>query len=104
MSHCAWISIMESFYFGVMIIVVLIKLDLPLNGRLGVEVEKDENRRCNGDEVAKAIKKVVIDVSGENLRFGAKILRAEMKDEDIDEEEDQLFRLCKTRSKIQEVS
>ncbi|GFP81917.1 beta-d-glucosyl crocetin beta-1 6-glucosyltransferase [Phtheirospermum japonicum] len=105
-SHCGWSSVMESLYFGVPIIAVPIKFDQPLNGRLvveagaGVEVERDGNGRFSGDEMAKAIKKVVIEGSGENLRFGAKVLREKMKEEEeraIDEVADQLLRLCKTR-------
>ncbi|KAL3626137.1 hypothetical protein CASFOL_029686 [Castilleja foliolosa] len=108
-SHCGWSSVMESLYFGVPIIGVPIKFDQPLNGRLvveagaGVEVEKDGNGEFVADEVAKAIKKVVMEESGESLRFGAKILREKMEEEEeraIDEVTDQLLNLCKTKSLI----
>ncbi|KAK6130306.1 hypothetical protein DH2020_035951 [Rehmannia glutinosa] len=104
-SHCGWSSVMESLYFGVPVIAMPIKFDQPINARLvaeagcGVEVGRDENGRFIGEEVAKAIEKVVMEKSGEDMRFRAKSLSEKMKEEEeqaVDEVADQLLRLCKT--------
>ncbi|XP_073136082.1 mogroside IIIx synthase-like [Henckelia pumila] len=103
-SHCGMSSVMESFYFGVPVIAVPLKLDQPLNARLvveagvGVEVERDEDGNFGRDEFANAINKVIVETSGEKLRFRAVELSERMKneeDEAMNEAVEQLFQLCK---------
>lgn len=73
-SHCDWNSILESLKFGVPIIVVPLKYDQPFNSKVvedvgvGLEVERDENRRLNRDNIAQVIRNVVKDESGVGVR------------------------------------
>ncbi|CAL5322197.1 unnamed protein product [Camellia sinensis] len=76
-SHCGWNSIMESLKFGVLIVVMPMHLDQPINSRLVeeigvyVEVKRDMNGRLSSEEIR---------------------MRGE---EDIDELVEQLLQLCK---------
>ncbi|EYU43901.1 hypothetical protein ABFS82_07G019100 [Erythranthe guttata] len=104
-SHCGWSSIMESLYFGVPIIALPIKFDQPINGRLvveagcGVEIGRGENGICSAEEVAKAIKKVIMEDSGEGLiRYNARNLGEKMKTEKeiaANEVAEELLLICK---------
>ncbi|KAL3626136.1 hypothetical protein CASFOL_029685 [Castilleja foliolosa] len=104
MSHCGWSSIMESMYFGVPVIGMPMKVDQPINARLavevgvGVEVEKDKNGNYLGDEVAKAINKVMVEKEFyEGLRINAKRLSQTMKEnaeQEVNEIAVQLLRIC----------
>ncbi|KAI3470552.1 hypothetical protein Pfo_027215 [Paulownia fortunei] len=73
-SHCGWNSLMESIDFGVPIIAMPMHLDQPINAKLvvelgvGVEVQRDDNRRLQREEIAKVIKDVVLGKTGEKLR------------------------------------
>ncbi|KZV52754.1 cyanidin-3-O-glucoside 2-O-glucuronosyltransferase-like [Dorcoceras hygrometricum] len=90
-SHCGMSSTIESFYFGVPVVAVPLKLDQPLNARLlveagvGIEVARDEDGIFRRDEFADAIKKVMVEPSGEKLRLRAMESSEKMKNE---EEED----------------
>ncbi|CAI9776857.1 unnamed protein product [Fraxinus pennsylvanica] len=103
MSHCGWSSIVESIYFGVPVIAMPLKLDQPLNARLmveigaAVEVVQNDGGGFNGEEVAKAIKMVVLEKTGEGMRSKAIELRSKMKDEEevaMNETSEQLLQLC----------
>ncbi|KAH6768584.1 hypothetical protein C2S51_013920, partial [Perilla frutescens var. frutescens] len=103
MSHCGWSSITESVYFGVPVVAVPLKLDQPINARLvveagvGVEVERDENGQFDGDGVARAIREVVLEESGERFRSRARDLSEKMKveeEEAFDEIVGELSRIC----------
>ena len=58
---------MESMKFGVPIIAMPMHLDQPVNSRLvealgvGVEVKRDNNGRLGREEVAKVIRKVLVE-------------------------------------------
>ncbi|KAH6776980.1 hypothetical protein C2S51_008292 [Perilla frutescens var. frutescens] len=103
MSHCGWSSITESVYFGVPVVAVPLKLDQPINARLvveagvGVEMERDENGQFDGDGVARAIREVIVEESGERFRSRARDLSEKMKAEEeeaFDEIVGELSRIC----------
>ncbi|KAL3626135.1 hypothetical protein CASFOL_029684 [Castilleja foliolosa] len=108
-SHCGWSSIMESMYFGVPVIGMPMKSDQPVNARLpvdvgvGVEVEKGKNGNYLGDEVAKAISKVMVEKEFyEGLRENAKRLSQNMKEneeQEGNETAEQLLRICMKNTK-----
>ncbi|KAA8539177.1 hypothetical protein F0562_025869 [Nyssa sinensis] len=103
-SHCGWSSIMESIKFGVPIIGLPIHIDQPLNARLMeevgvcVEVKRDKNERFDRDEIAKVIRKVVVEKNGEDIRNKAREISENMKmkgDEEIDGVVEELVQLCR---------
>ncbi|XP_042047258.1 beta-D-glucosyl crocetin beta-1,6-glucosyltransferase-like [Salvia splendens] len=102
-SHCGWNSTLESIHFGVPIICIPFKLDQPLNARLmveagvAVEVVRDGSGNFSSQEFAKAIKKVIVEESGQEMRVKAAELSEKMKKEDegvIDEAAEQLRKIC----------
>ncbi|XP_047983348.1 UDP-glucosyltransferase 29-like [Salvia hispanica] len=105
-SHCGMSSIMESMYFGVPVIAMPMNIDQPMNAQLvvelgvGVEVEKDrENGVYVGEEVAKAINKVMVEKNAlyEGLRSRARRLSETMRekeDEEVNEVAQQLLKIC----------
>ncbi|KAL8090292.1 hypothetical protein AgCh_039677 [Apium graveolens] len=105
-SHCGWSSIMESMMFGVPVIAMPMHIDQPYNALVvkevgvGQEVERDENGRFNREEIAKAIRNVVLEKSGETVRRKAKEMSEKIKengDKEIDEVVDELVKLCKEK-------
>ncbi|VFQ85395.1 unnamed protein product [Cuscuta campestris] len=113
LSHCGWNSVLESLASGVPIIALPIHLDQPINARLmeeigvGVEVVKGENGEIKGEELAKALRKVVMvgKKSGEALETSmnskAKELSERIKlrgDKVIDGAVDKLLQLCKGKN------
>ncbi|CAL9005653.1 unnamed protein product [Prunus brigantina] len=87
-SHCGWSSVLESIKFGVPIIAMPMHLDQPINARLveevgvGVEVKRTEEGILQREEVAKVIRKVVVEKIGEGVRKKALELRDNMKNKD----------------------
>lgn len=77
-SHCGWSSVMESLKFGVPIIAMPMHADQPLNARLvqavgvGVEVKRGKDGSLEREEIVKAIKQVVGEKDGENIRNKAR--------------------------------
>lgn len=74
-SHCGWSSVMESMKFGVPIVAMPMHIDQPLNAKLvdavgvGLEAVRDpENGELRSEEIARTIRKVVVDESGEEVR------------------------------------
>ncbi|KAL0434546.1 UNVERIFIED_CONTAM: Beta-D-glucosyl crocetin beta-1,6-glucosyltransferase [Sesamum latifolium] len=93
LSHCGWSSLNESIYYGVPVI------DCKMLVEVGacVEIVKDENGVYKGEEIAKAIKKVLVESSGEGLRQRAQELSERMKmeeDQELDEVAESLWQLC----------
>uniref|UniRef100_A0A2N9FKQ9 Uncharacterized protein n=1 Tax=Fagus sylvatica TaxID=28930 RepID=A0A2N9FKQ9_FAGSY len=84
-SHCGWSLTLEGMMFGVPIIAMPTHLDQPLNAKLvvevgvGVEVPR-ENEKLKGEEVAKVIKKVVMQEEGKEVRKKATQVSERMKD------------------------
>lgn len=104
LSHCGWNSLLESLTFGVPIIALPLHLDQPINARLveeigvGVEAMKGENGEIKREEVAKALRKVAMEKSGEEMKQKARELSVKMRlsgEKMIDEAVDKLFQLCK---------
>ncbi|CAA3020999.1 beta-D-glucosyl crocetin beta-1,6-glucosyltransferase-like [Olea europaea var. sylvestris] len=102
-SHCGWSSMVESIYFGVPVIAMPLKMDQPINARLmvehgtAVEVVLNDSGRFKREEVAKAIKMVVLEKTGEGMRSKAIELSSKMKDEaeiGMNETSEQLLQLC----------
>ncbi|KAK4478090.1 hypothetical protein RD792_017355 [Penstemon davidsonii] len=103
-SHCGCSSITESMYFGVPVIGMPMKFDQPINARLmvevgvGIEVLRERNGQYLGEEIAKAINKVIVDkVFFEGVRYKAKDLSEKIKEkeeQEMDEAAEQLIRLC----------
>ncbi|PIM98411.1 UDP-glucuronosyl and UDP-glucosyl transferase [Handroanthus impetiginosus] len=109
-SHCGWSSVTESIYLGVPVIAMPMKLDQPINARMlsevgsCVEVLSDENGIFKGEGIAKAIKKVFEEKSGERIRVRAQELSEKMRieeDQDLDEMVEELWQLC-SRTKLKE--
>ncbi|GFP81919.1 beta-d-glucosyl crocetin beta-1 6-glucosyltransferase [Phtheirospermum japonicum] len=107
-SHCGWSSITESMYFGVPVIGMPMKVEQPINARLavevgvGVEVEKDKNGNYSGDEMAKAINKVMAKEFYEGMRDRAKRLSQKIKESEeneVNETAEQLLRICMKNKK-----
>ncbi|KAF3434407.1 hypothetical protein FNV43_RR25510 [Rhamnella rubrinervis] len=77
-SHCGWGSLMESIRFGVPIIAIPMQFDQPWNARLaevsgvGVEVKRDNSGKLCRENVAKAIKELVVEENGEDIRRKSK--------------------------------
>lgn len=104
-SHCGWSSITESTKFGVPIIGLPMQVDQPWNARLmehigmGIEAERDENGKLQSEEIAKTIRKVVVEESGEAVRKKTKQLSEKMNakgDEEIDSVVEELVALVTT--------
>lgn len=102
-SHCGMSSLMESMKWGVPIIAMPMHLDQPLNARVveaagfGIEAVRDEKGNLQSEEIAKVIRKVLVDESGEEVRKKAKEFseKLEMKgDEEIDIPKEELTGLC----------
>ncbi|KAG5517692.1 hypothetical protein RHGRI_038168 [Rhododendron griersonianum] len=108
LSHCGWNSILESLKFGVPIIAMPVDCDQPGNCKLlkavgvAVEVEREEDGRLNRYEIARGIKKVVVEESGEGIRVKAKEFMEKIKfigEEGITELVEELVQLCKEYGK-----
>lgn len=106
MSHCGWSSFMESLMYGVPVIGAPMQLDGPIVARLaeeigvGLEIKRDEEGRMMRDEIAGAIKKVLMEKPGEVFRKKAKEISSVLKekdDEELDRLTTELVRLCETK-------
>ncbi|KAL1543117.1 beta-D-glucosyl crocetin beta-1,6-glucosyltransferase [Salvia divinorum] len=105
-SHCGRSSITESMYFGVPVIAMPMNADQPFNAQLvvelgvGVDVEKDHrNGVYVGEEIAKAIDKVMVEKNTlyEGLRSRARRLSVTMREKDeeeVNEVAQQLLKIC----------
>ncbi|KAH6808763.1 hypothetical protein C2S51_026546 [Perilla frutescens var. frutescens] len=109
-SHCGWNSVVETMYFGVPVIAMPMRADQPLNAQLvvesgiGVGVEKECNGMYVGEEVAKAINKVMVERTFyEGLRSKALRLSEAIKEKDeheVNEAAEQLLMICMKNKKI----
>lgn len=103
-SHCGWSSCMESMYFGVPVVAMPMKNDQLINARMLVEagscmeVLKSEDGVFEGEEIGKAIRKVVVEEEGGGeMRRSARGLSERLKKENeevLDEVAEQLWQLC----------
>lgn len=97
---------MESMKCGVPIIAMPMQADQPMNAKLveyigmGMEVVREERGKLQSEEIAKAIRKVVVEKGGEVMRKKAKELSEYMNvigDEEIDGVVEELLALCKNK-------
>ncbi|KAL0367679.1 UNVERIFIED_CONTAM: UDP-glucosyltransferase 29 [Sesamum radiatum] len=102
-SHCGWSSLNESVYFGVPVIGMPVKQNMFIDCKMlveagaCVEIVRDENGVYKGEEIAKAIKKVLVESSGEGLRQRAQELSERIKMEEgqeLNEVAENLWQLC----------
>ncbi|KAK1570836.1 hypothetical protein Q3G72_007811 [Acer saccharum] len=90
-SHCGWSSTLEAMIYGVPIIAIPMQLDQPHNAKLavemgvGIEVPRRE-KKFSRHEVAKVIKKVMVEEQGKEVRRKAKELS-----ESLNKKEDEEF-------------
>ncbi|KAL8162086.1 hypothetical protein V2J09_013575 [Rumex salicifolius] len=92
-SHCGTSSMMESMSLGVPIIAMPMHLDQPINVRLMVslgvamEVKRDGHGKYIRGEIARVVRKVVVEDDGKDLRTKVKemsCLMLKKGDEDVD--------------------
>ncbi|CAN4126514.1 unnamed protein product [Withania somnifera] len=102
-SHCGWSSVMEGLKFGVPIIAMPMHLDQPLNAKLivevgiGEEVVRDKDGNIDRHEVAKVVRQVVAEKSGQRLRKKARDFKELLKsngEKEIDQVVEELLNLC----------
>ncbi|KAL6545428.1 hypothetical protein OROGR_009302 [Orobanche gracilis] len=107
LSHCGWSSVMEGIFSGVPIVAVPMHLDQPLNARLveelgvGEEVVRGKDGRVERDEVARVVKRVVLE--GEELwRRAAEMseMMIEKGEEELDEVVEELVGLCERDERL----
>ncbi|TXG73464.1 hypothetical protein EZV62_002043 [Acer yangbiense] len=90
-SHCGWSSTVEAMMYGVPIIAIPLKHDQPLNAKLAVdmgvaiEVPARGEKKITRHEVAKAIKTVVVEEQGKEVRRRAKELSENWKKKEDEE-------------------
>ncbi|KAL8490698.1 hypothetical protein ACS0TY_022628 [Phlomoides rotata] len=103
-SHCGWSSLNESMYFGVPVIGMPIRLNMFIDIRMlvhagaCVEVVRGEDGVFKGDEIAKAIGKVIVVKSGEGVRRRAKEFSDKMRmeeEETMEETAEYLWKICR---------
>ncbi|KAJ4843763.1 hypothetical protein Tsubulata_034597 [Turnera subulata] len=101
-SHCGWSSIMESMKCGVPIIALPMHLDQPLNARLvedvgvGIEAARNKAGGLEREEIARTIREVVVERSGEGVRRRAREMSDYIRDkgeEEMDAVVDELVQL-----------
>lgn len=102
-SHCGWSSTLESMKFGVPIIAMPMQIDQPFNARVveaigvGVEAFRDENGKLHDEEIAKAIRKIILDKSKEEIRKRSKRVSEDLDrrgEEEINGVVEELVALC----------
>lgn len=108
-SHCGWGSVVEAMSYGVPIIAMPAQYEQPLHAMfveevgVGVEVLKDESGEFRRDEIAKAIKKVVVEKNGEGVRKKAREMGKAIKkrgEEEVECVVEELTKLCKKYQKV----
>ncbi|KAK1379131.1 Glycosyltransferase [Heracleum sosnowskyi] len=103
LSHCGWSSMNESIKYGVPIIAMPMKVDQPTNAKLAVEIGVGIYVRRHGtgkykrEEIGDAIRKVLVEESGECARKKARELSLRMQEkgeEDLDNAVEKLLNIC----------
>ncbi|XP_057981115.1 UDP-glucosyltransferase 29-like [Malania oleifera] len=102
-SHCGWGSVMEAIETGVPIVAMPMQLDQPWNARLveeigvGIEVIRERNGQLNREELARVIRKVVMEKTGQDVRRKAKEMSElirKKEEEEMDGAVMELLQLC----------
>lgn len=108
LSHCGWGSIMESMKTGVPIIAMPMHVDQPCNAKLlqevgvALEIKREQNGKLGREEVAKVVREVAVEETGEQVRRKVRELRERIRgkeDEDMDEVVNELVKLCGREAK-----
>ncbi|KAF3685942.1 hypothetical protein FXO37_00115 [Capsicum annuum] len=104
LTHCGWNSTIECMHFGVPLIAMPYNIDQFLTAKyvvelgIALEVGRDENVRLEREEIAKAIRNVIAEKKGEELRTKSGELSEKIRikeKEDIEEEAvEELRKLC----------
>ncbi|KAI4384078.1 hypothetical protein MLD38_009845 [Melastoma candidum] len=103
LSHCGWGSLTEGMRFGVPIIAMPMQNDQPLNAAVvkesgvGVEVGGIDVGRMDRNEIAKAVRHVLVDQNGERVRKKAREMGEIIRnrgDAEIDELVVELNKIC----------
>ncbi|KAL8111374.1 UDP-glucosyltransferase 29-like [Apium graveolens] len=107
-SHCGWNSVIESMKFGVPIIAMPMHIDQPINSRhveevgVGIEVLRSRDLKLHPKQIVSVIRRVLKD---ESVREKVSELSYQIKmkkDEEIDQVEKELKKLCvKTKSAVE---
>lgn len=110
-SHCGWGSVVEAMYFGVPVVAMPVTAGQPLNAQLvvesgtGVGVERGGDGVYKGEEIVKAIDKVMVEEAFyEGLRSRARTLSKAIKgkeEEDVAEATEQLLKICVKNKKVE---
>ncbi|XP_055830793.1 UDP-glucosyltransferase 29-like [Solanum dulcamara] len=105
LTHCGWNSVMEALNCGVPIIALPMQHEQPLNARLlvnevgvGLEIQRDEEGNIGKEEVAKIVREMVFEKSGETVRKKAKEFSEKMRENgenDMERVVDELVNLYK---------
>ncbi|XP_019199078.1 PREDICTED: beta-D-glucosyl crocetin beta-1,6-glucosyltransferase-like [Ipomoea nil] len=83
--QCGWNSFLESIHFGVPIIAIPMHSEQFVSARMAVElgiateVMRDDHGRLYGEDIAKAVKSVVAEKAGEEMRVKVREVNAQMK-------------------------
>nr|GME09275.1 beta-D-glucosyl crocetin beta-1,6-glucosyltransferase-like [Ipomoea batatas] len=83
--QCGWNSFLESIHFGVPIIAIPMHSEQFISARMAVElgiateVTRDDDGRLYGEDIAKAVKSVVAEKAGEEMRAKVREVNAQMK-------------------------
>ncbi|KAK1402385.1 Glycosyltransferase [Heracleum sosnowskyi] len=103
-SHCGWGSVMEAVTFGIPVIAIPMQYDQPLNARvvqeagLGEEVKRGRNGRLQMGEIAKVVRKMVLDEDGDEVRRKTKYLSESIRDREDNKDFDmvvkELTKIC----------
>ncbi|XP_073147608.1 beta-D-glucosyl crocetin beta-1,6-glucosyltransferase-like [Henckelia pumila] len=86
LSHCGWNSILEAITYAVPLIAMPMQLDQPMNSKLvaelgiGIEVRRD-GEEFNRGEIAKAVKKVVVEEDGKEMARNLDKLSSEVRED-----------------------
>ncbi|KAF8396465.1 hypothetical protein HHK36_018088 [Tetracentron sinense] len=103
-SHCGWSSVVEGMRYGVPIIAMPLHGDQPLNAKLAaeigvaMEVKREKDGRIERGEVAKVIREVMVEKTGEELRRKANEMSEKIEkkgEEEIEVLVEELMQLCK---------
>lgn len=107
LSHCGWGSVLESMKFGVPLIAMPMHIDQPLNAEflveigVGLEIKRDKNGKIEREEVARVIRYLAGERTGEHLRRKARELSDCIRDkagQEIDEVVNDLVHLVSRKT------
>ncbi|KAF9624576.1 hypothetical protein IFM89_011998 [Coptis chinensis] len=87
--HSGWGSIIETLQHGHTLVVLPLVLDQGMNARLlvekglAVEVDRSDDGKFNGEDIAKALRKALVSEEGETLRLRARDMKSIFSDQNL---------------------